>query len=134
MLEFVEYKDDVIQIRLPKQLRQRLPLRFFRGNLVRGKPKTSMLVAIDLDFDDRRVAAVKAIFQQTQIENRPIGNKVERLGSAKFGEDGQELLTSTILPNSDSKVFRWDVFCRLQGRYAMIVVTGNGCLTDFESV
>jgi len=98
MIESIEYNDGKICIKLPKQLRQKRPIRFFRGNLIRGKPETRMAVGIDLNFDDRRVKVMKEEFLSTNVVDRPTGNKVERLGPSKFGEDGLELLTSVEQP------------------------------------
>jgi hypothetical protein len=134
MVEFVEYSDEKIRIKLPKQLRQKRPMRFFRGNLVRGKPETRIVVAIDLNFDARRFESIKEEFLRTEIENRPPGDKVERLGPCEFGEDGMELLTSFVQPDTGHTFFRWDMIYSLRGCYLMMTIMGGGNLNDFENM
>ena len=134
MVELIEYCDDEICIKLPKQLRQKRPIRFFRGNLIRGKPETNMSVGIDLNFDARRVNAMKEIFHSTEIVNRPPGNKVERLGSCEFGEDGLELLTSVVQPDTGHTFYRWDMIYSLSNSYLMMTITGGGSREYFEKL
>ena len=134
MVEFIEYSDEKIRIKLPKQLRQKRPIRFFRGNLVRGKPETHMAVAIDLNFDVRRFKSIKDEFLRTEIENRPPGDKVERLGPCEFGEDGLELLTSVVQPDTGHKFYRWDLIYSLGSKYLMVSIIGGGGRENFENL
>lgn len=134
MMEFIEYCDEKIRIKFPKQLRQKRPIRFFRGNLIRGKPETRMSVGIDLNFDARRVKAMKDIFHGTEIQNRPPGNKVERLGPCEFGDDGLELLTSIVQPHTGHKFYCWDLIYSLDGQYLMVSITGGDSRENFEKL
>lgn len=134
MIDFIEYSDEKIRIKLPKQLRQKRPIRFFRGNLVRGKPETQVSFGIDIDLDARRVKAMKEEFLRTEIKNRPPGDKVERLGPCEFGKDGLELLTSFVQPDTGHTFYRWDMIFNLQGTYVMLGITGGGSREDFENM
>ena len=134
MIQFVEYRDEKISIKLPRQLKQKRPGRFFRGNLVRGKPETQMSVAIDLNFDARRVKAIKEVFHGTEIQNRPPGNRVERLGPCEFGDDGLELLTSIVQPHTGHTFFRWDLIYSLDRNYLMVCITGGDSRENFEKL
>jgi hypothetical protein len=134
MIEFVEYSDEKISIKLPKQLRQKRPIRFFRGNLIRGKPETHMSVGIDLNFDIRRFESIKDEFLRTEIQNRPPGNKVERLGPCEFGDDGLELLTSIVQPHTGDTFYRWDLIYSLDGNYLMVSITGGDSRENFEKL
>lgn len=134
MIDFVNYKDERIRIKLPKQLRQKRPVRFFRGNLVRGKPETLVSIAIDLNFDAQRIKAMKQIFLCTEIKNRPKGDKVERLSPCEFGEDGLELLTSFVQPDTKHIFYCWDMFYRLHGSYVMMSIMGGSNREDFENM
>ena len=134
MMEFIEYCDEKIRIKFPKQLRQKRPIRFFRGNLIRGKPETRMSVGIDLNFDARRVKAMKDIFHGTEIQNRPPGNKVERLGPCEFGDDGLELLTSIVQPHTGHKFYCWDLIYSFDGNYLMVSITGGDSQENFEKL
>ena len=134
MIEFIEYSDEKIRIKLPKQLRQKRPIRFFRGNLIRGKPETHMSVAIDLNFDIRRFESIKDEFLRTEIQNRPPGNKVERLGPCEFGGEGLELLTSIVQPHTGHKFYRWDLIFGLDRNYLMVSITGGDSRENFEKL
>ena len=134
MIDFVGYSDERIQLKLPKKLRQKRPIRFFRGNLIRGKPETHMSVAIDLNFDIRRFESIKEEFLRTEIQNRPLWNKVERLGPCEFGDDGLELLTSIVQPHTGHKFYRWDTIYRLGGSYLMVIITGGDSRENFENL
>ena len=134
MIEFIEYSDEKIRIKLPKQLRQKRPIRFFRGNLIRGKPETHMSVGIDLNFDIRRFESIKEEFLRTEIQNRPPGDKVERLGPCEFGDDGLELLTSIVQPHTKYKFYRWDLIYSLDSYYLMMSITGGGSRENFEEL
>jgi len=134
MVEFVEYSDEKIRIKLPKQLRQERSKRFFHGNLIRGKPKSNLMVGIDIDLDDQSVKAIKEEFLQTEIKNRPPDDKVERLGPCEFGEDGLELLTSFVQPDTGYTFYRWDMIYSLHGSYLMMTIMGGGSLGEFENM
>jgi hypothetical protein len=134
MINFIEYIDEKIRIKLPKQLRQKRPLRFFRGNLVRGRPETQASFGIDINLDARRIEVMKEEFLRTEVKNRPLGNKVERLGLCKFGKDGLELLTSIVQPHTGHKFYRWDMIFKLQGSYVMMTITGGSSRKDFENM
>ena len=134
MVDFIEYNDGKIRIKIPKQLRQKHPIRFFRGNLVRGRPETQASFGIDINLDARRVKVMKEEFLRTEIKNRPPGNKVERLGPCEFGRDGLELLTSIVQPHTGNIFYRWDMIFSLQGSYVMLTITGGGNREDFENM
>ncbi len=133
-LEYVEYSDNQICIKLPKQLRQKRPIRFFRGNLIRGKPETLMSVAIDLNFDIRRFKSIRELFLRPEIKNRPPGEKVERLGPCEYGEDGLELLTSVVQPHTGHTFYFWSLIYRLSGYYLWVSITGGGSRENFEKL
>lgn len=137
MIEFLEYSDEKIRVKLPKQLRQQRSKRFFRGNLVRGKPESQVMVTIDINFDARRVEAIKKVFIDS-VEKHPMsqpkGYRVLRSGKCSYGDDGLELLTSSEIFDKGYTLYRWDVLYQLQGDYVMCIITG-GCLReDFESM
>lgn len=134
MIDFIEYSDKKIRIKLPKQLRQKNNIRFFCGNLVRGKPESQVMVAIDLNFDNRRFREIKKLFRDTGIRNLPPGQKVLRSGKCSFGEDGIELLTSSEIFDKGYTLYRWDILRRLQGHYIMCIIMGGGSREDFESM
>ncbi len=137
MIEFVEYRDDKIKIKLPKQLRQKRPIRFFQGNLVRGKPETQVMVGVDINFDARRVEAVKKIYigpERKQPVSQPEGYKIHRSGPCRFGEDGLEILTSVDVRDKGYTLYRWDLLYRLQGHYVELTIMGGGSLKNFESM
>ncbi len=134
MTELIEYIDKDICFKLPKQLRQKRPILFFRGNLKRGKPETHMSIGIDTNFNTIRVNAIKELFKNTVIQNRSQKDKVERLGPCEFGKDGLELLTSFIQPHTGYKFYRWDLIFSLGGKYLMISITGGHDLDDFEKL
>lgn len=135
MIEFMEYADDKIKIKLPKQLRQKQQMHFFCGNLIRGKPETCMTVGIDFNYyDDARVESMKQIIQNTQLHDRPSGDKVERFGSCEYGNDGIELLTSFIQPITGYVLFDWSMFFCLKGSYVHLGISGGGNREEFESI
>jgi len=137
MIEFVEYSDEKIRVILPKQLRQQRSKRFFRGNLVRGKPESQVMVAIDINFDARRVEAVKKVFidsVEKQPVSQPKGFKVLRSGKCNYGDDGLELLTSSEIFDKEYTLYRWDVLYQLQGHYVMCIISGGCSREDFESM
>lgn len=137
MIEFVEYSDEKICIKLPKQLRQQRSMRFFRGNIVRGKPESQVMVAIDINFDARRVEAVKKIFIDS-VEKQPVGQpegyKVLRSGKCSFGDGGLEIFTSSEIFDKGYTLYSWDVLYQLQGHYIMCAITGGCLCEDFESM
>jgi len=134
MVEFVEYIDEKIRIMLPKQLRQKHSMLFFKGNLVRGKPETQVAVGIDLNFDTRRFESIKEEFLRPEIKNRPPNEKLERLGPCEFGEGGLELLTSVVQPHTGHTIHFWKMLYKLQGSYLMMNIMGGGSLIEFENM
>lgn len=134
MIDYVEYSDEKIRIKLPKQLRQQRSQRFFHGNLVRGKPQTQTSIGIDINLDAQYVKAVKQEFRRTEIKNRPPDDKVERLGPCEFGKDGLELLTSFVQPDTGHTFYCWDMIYNLNGFYVMVSIMGSGTREDFESM
>lgn len=134
MIEFVKYSDEKIRIKHPKQRRQKRPGWFFRGNLVLGKPETRVTISIDLNFDARRIKAMKKIFLSTEIQHRPPGDKVERLGPCEFYEDGLEFLTSFVQPDTGYTFYSWDLLYSLHGSYVMWSIMGGGNFADFENM
>jgi hypothetical protein len=137
MIEFVEYSDEKIRIKLPKQLRQKHSIRFFQGNIVRGKPKTQVTVGIDIDLNASAVKAVREVFLGTRV-NRPAtlpkGYKVERSGKCSFGDGGLELFTSSEIFDKRYTLYTWDVLYRLQGCYVMLNIMGGGSRESFENM
>lgn len=137
MIEFVEYRDEKIRIKLPKQLRQKRPIRFFQGNLVRGKPETQITVGIDVDLNTSSVKATREVFLGTRAD-RPVTlpewYKVLRSGPCSFGEKGLELFTSSEILDKGYILYAWDILCRMQGRYVMLTIMGGGSREDFESM
>lgn len=134
MVEFVEYSDEQIRVKLPKQLRQKRSMRLFHGNLVRGKPETRMSVAIDLDLDAQRVELIKELFRGPEIKNRPPNEKLERLGPCEFGEDGMELLTCISQPHTGHTFYHWCMIYNLHGTYIEFTIMGGGSREDFENM
>ncbi len=134
MIEFVEYSDEKISIKLPKQLRQKRPIRFFRGNLVRGKPETRMSVILDLDLDAHRVEVIKGLLLRPEIKNRPPNEKLERVGPCEFGEDGMELLTCIMQPHTGYTLYFWDLIYNLHGTYILFTIMGSGSRESFETI
>ena len=136
MIEYHEYTDAEICVKIPAPLRQERAMRYFRGNLVRGHSETMMTIAIDIDFDfdDGRVEAIKSLFLNTNISDRPPGNEVLRLGPCPFGEDGLELLTSFLELTSGRTLYRWDMLFRLRDSYVMFSIMGALPHAEFESI
>jgi hypothetical protein len=134
MVEFIEYSDEKIRIKLPKQLRQKRPIRLFRGNLIRGKPETHMAVGIDLNFDIRRFESIREEFLRPEIQDRPQGEKVERLGPSEFGDDGLELLTSIVQPHTGHTFYHWGIIFSLDSNYLMVSIIGGGSRENFENL
>ncbi len=137
MIEFVEYSDDKINIKLPKQLRQQRSQRLFRGNLVRGKPESNLMVAISLDLNASGVKAVRDVFLGARInrpETLPKGYKVERSGKCCFGEGCLELFTSSEIFDKGYTLYTWQVLYRLQGSYVELSIMGGGSRESFESM
>jgi hypothetical protein len=137
MVEFVEYSDVKIRIKLPKQLRQERSKRFFHGNLMRGKPESNLIVAIDIDLNAQRVEAYRKVFLGT-ADDRPAtlprGYKVQRSGPCGFGEDGLELFTSSEIFDKGYTLYSWQVLFHLQDRYVMMSVMGAGSREEFEDM
>ena len=134
MIEFIEYSDEKICIRLPKQLRQRHGMRLFQGNLVRGKPETEMSIALDLDLDTQRVECIKELYLRPGIKDRGPNETLERLGPCEFGEDGMELLTSIVQPDTGEISYSWSMFYSLHGTYVMFMILGDGSREEFENI
>lgn len=135
MIEFVEYVDDKIRVKLPRQLRQQQFHRLFRGNLVRGKPESNMVVAIDLDT--RSVDATRRLFlgkQSVSPPNELEGFRTERRGPCNFGEDGLEGFTSTEIFDKGYTLYTWDILYRVQGHDVHLGIIGGGTREEFERI
>ncbi len=133
MVEFVEYSDEKIRVKLPKQLRQQRSQRFFRGNLVRGKPESQVIVAIDLDLNE----AQRKVYlepEERQPAVLPAGYEVLRSGPCNFGEGGREFFSSSEIFDKGYILYTWEVLYRLQGRYVMLSIMGGGSRESFESM
>lgn len=137
MIEFVEYRDDKICIKLPKQLRQKNNIRLFCGNLARGKPESQVIVGLDVDLNASTVKAIREVFLGTGV-NRPVtlpkGYKVLRSGKCGFGEECLELFTSSEVFDKGYTLYTWQVMCRLQGSYVELSIMGGGSRESFESM
>ena len=86
------------------------------------------MIAIDINFDARRAEAVRKVFidsAEKQAMGQPEGHKVLRSGKCSFGDDGMELLTSTVIFDKGYTLYSWDVLYQLQGHYIMCAITGG---------
>src|SRR4030042_1871871 len=123
MIEFVEYRDDKISIKLPKQLLQQRAMRFFRGNLIRGKPESNLMVAISLDLNEsQRKAYLEPEERQPSV--LPVGYEVIRSGLCSFGKGGREFFSSSKILDKGYTLYCWDLVYKLQGRYVLLSVMG----------
>ena len=133
MINSIEYRDERIRIKLPKQLRQQRSQRFFRGNLVRGKPESQVMVAIDLDLNE----AQRKVYlepEERQPAVLPAGYEVLRSGPCNFGEGGREFFSSSEIFDKGYILYTWEVLYRLQGCYVMLSIMGGGSRESFENM
>lgn len=133
MVEFVEYSDDKIKIKLPKQLRQQRSMRFFRGNLARGKPESNVMVGVSIDLNEaQRKAYLESEKRQPAV--LPAGYKVLRSGPCNFGEAGREFFVSSEIFDKGYTLYTWQVLYCLQGRYVMLNIMGSDSRENFETM
>jgi len=133
MIKFVEYIDDKIRIKLPKQLKQNRSQRFFRGNLVRGKSESNMMVGVSIDLNEEQ-RKVYLEPEKRQPVVLPAGYKVLRSGPCDFGEGGREFFSSSEIFGKGYTLYTWEVIYCLQGRYVMLSIMGGGTRESFESM
>ena len=137
MVEFVEYSDEEIRIKLPKQLRQQRPQRLFRGNLVRGKPESNLVVAVSIVLGAQNVKAIRKVYlghREQRHVSQPEGYKVLRSGKCGFGEGGLELFTSSEILDRGYTLYAWKLLYRLKGRYIELGIMGGSSRESFESM
>jgi hypothetical protein len=139
MTDFVEYRDEKIRIKLPKQLRlKRGTSYFFSGILKRGRKDACVTLAVVLDPPPVLRKAARQVILRALPHQEWMGveTRVIRKGRCFFGDGGIEVLGASTVPEPTGTItlYRWNVLYQLGKHYVDIHLGGGGDLDEFEKM
>jgi hypothetical protein len=139
MIEFVEYRDERIRIKLPKQLRLRRGTSyFFSGILKRGRKDAFVTLTVVLDPPPvlRKAARQGILRALPHQEWMGVEIRLIRKGRCFFGDGGIEVLDASTVPEPTGTItlYRWNVLYQLGKHYVDIQLGGGGDLDEFEKM
>lgn len=138
MIEWTQYSDGLVEMQIPKQLKKRRPGLFFKGRIERLKPKSDLMMAVQLGLPRSFVDVIRGgTLQSPPSDMSGTICSYHGRGESAIRPGGYEVKLTLTVPEARGHTHRWTIAFPVENDWVQLdIANGGGALNweQFESI
>ena len=133
MIDFCEYEDEEIRMRIPSYLRKKKSNRLFAPSR-RGKDKEILVLGVSLGSEEHAKMARRVMADAKFVDWMGVQQRAVRRGAAPYLEDGFELLSTSFNTINGDIFHDYTITFLTGGHYVDVRIFGTGDVDGFYAI